>query len=163
MDRSHWAISEYSGKGQPINAQHNIWHVINVFAKWNFRFFRESCTSFRYSDKSKILLFFLFFFWHGFGVRDLHVIITKPSEIWLWVLGFRVPRLALIWELEDGDEKKHIKLAGSMSKEMNNIRLSMSFTELLEAFQRITQCKNHVALQKHSRQSFWMEEIPSYH
>lgn len=123
-------------------------------------FFRESHTSFRYSDKSKILLFF---FWHGFGFRDLYVIITKPSEIWLWVLGLRVPKLALICELEDRDEQKHTKLAGSVSKEMNNMRLSMSFTELLEAFQRITQCKNHVALQKHSRQSFWMEEIPSYH
>lgn len=107
--------------------------------------------------------YYFFFFWHGFGVRDLHVIITKPSEIWPWVLGLRVPRLALIWELEDRDEKKHVTLAGSVSKEMNSIRLSMSFTELLEAFQRITQCENHVALQKHSRQSFWMEEIPSYH
>lgn len=49
---------------------------------------------------------------HRFVVRDLHVIITERLQIWLWVLGLHVPRLALIGELEDRDEKKHTELAG---------------------------------------------------
>lgn len=85
--------------------------------------------------------YFFFFFLHGFGVRGLHKTISKPLEIWLWVLGIHVPRLALIWKLEDRDEKKHITLAGSVTKEMNNIRLSMSFNELFNAFQSV----NHSA------------------
>lgn len=37
--------------------------------------------------------------------------------------------------------KSCIELAGSFTKEMDDLRLSMHFAESLGAFQRITQCK----------------------
>lgn len=46
--------------------------------------------------KIKAKYYFSFFFLHGHRVRDLHVTITKPLEIWLWILGLHVRRLALI-------------------------------------------------------------------
>lgn len=61
---------------------------------------------------------YYYVFLHGFGVRDLPITITKPLGIWLWVLGLHIPRLALIWELKDIDEKVHIKQARSFTKEM---------------------------------------------
>lgn len=113
-DKSHRS-SQSILKGDSLSMPStNGWHLVNVFTKRNWRFFRERHISFRYSHKSKILLLFL----HGFGDRDLHITITRPLGIWLWVLGLHIPRLALIWELKDIDEKMHIKQARSFTKEM---------------------------------------------
>lgn len=50
--------------------------------------------------------------------------------------------------------KSHMKLAGSFTKEMDDGKHSMHFTELWDAFQRIIQCKITWPCKKHFRQIF---------
>lgn len=104
--------------------------------------------------------YYFFFFLHGHGVRDLHITITKPLEIWLWILGLHVPRLALIWKQEDIDEKKPQKASWKFHKGNGWYQVQHEFHWIVRSFS-----KNHtmIALQKHFRQSFCTEEIPSYH
>ena len=128
------------------------WHAENVFAKWHCIFCRESHTSFRYSDKSKTRLHFFL----GFGVRDLHIPILKWLEVWFWVSGLHIPRLGLFeliffvfyqgWlgfgNLKWRIRKSHKELDGSFTKEMIDYEVWHELhDELLDAFQRIIQCK----------------------